>query len=48
MNEKVVCSVEESEGLGAKVAQKMIDAGALELLQNAQSVAFKDKMPQRI
>jgi len=30
------------------VAQKMIDNGALELLENAQKVAFKEEMPQRL
>jgi len=48
MNKKIVCSVEESKGLGYRVAQEMIDAGALELLANAEKIAFKDEMPQRL
>jgi len=48
MNEKIVCSVAESDGLGAKVAQDMIESGALELLANAEKIAFKDEMPQRL
>ena len=48
LNEKVVCNVEESKDLGSKIAQKMIDAGALELLANAEKIAFKDEMPQRL
>ena len=48
MYEKVLVNVKESEKLGSKIAQKMIDNGALELLDNAQKVAFKDEMPQRL
>lgn len=48
MQEKVVVSLDNSEGLGSKIAKKMIDEGALELLENAQKVAFKDEMPQRL
>ena len=48
MNEKVVVNVEESSDLGTKIAQKMIDNGALELLKDAESIAFKDEMPQRL
>jgi len=48
MNEKVVVNVEESADLGTKIAQKMIDNGALELLKDAESIAFKDEMPQRL
>jgi len=48
MNEKIVCSVEESKGLGSKIAQDMIKAGALQLLENAEKIAFKDEMPQRL
>jgi len=48
IQEKIVVDVSESENLGAKVAQKMIDNGALELLKNAEKIAFKDEMPQRL
>ena len=48
MQEKVVVDVLDSKGIGEKTAQKMIDNGALELLKNAQSIAFKDEMPQRL
>ena len=48
MNKKVVCSLEESKGLGSVVAQEMIDTGALDLLANAEKIAFKDEMPQRL
>jgi len=48
MQEKIVLDVKESENLGFEMAKKMIDNGALELLQNAEKVAFKDEMPQRL
>jgi len=48
MQEKVVVQVGELQNIGAMVAQKMIDNGALELLENAQKVAFKEEMPQRL
>ncbi len=48
MQEKVVVHVNESQNIGSQLAQKMIDNGALELLNNAQKVAFKDEMPQRL
>jgi len=46
--EKVVRKVDESADLGAEVASKMIADGALELLKDAEKIAFKDEMPQRI
>lgn len=48
MHECVVQSIETSENLGKEVAQKMIENGALQLLEDAQKVAFKDEMPQRL
>jgi len=48
MQEKVTLDVKQSEKLGQKLAQKMIDNGALDLLKNAEKVAFKDEMPQRL
>ncbi|WP_457744563.1 hydroxymethylbilane synthase [Sulfurimonas sp.] len=48
MNEKVLVNVNESKNLGSRIAQKMIDNGALELLDNAQRIAFKEEMPQRL
>jgi len=48
MNEKVSLHVEKCENLGSKIAEKMIDNGALELLKKAESIAFKDEMPQRL
>jgi hydroxymethylbilane synthase len=48
MQEKVVVRVDEAEGLGKKVADDMIANGALKLLKDAEKVAFKDEMPQRL
>ncbi len=48
MEEEVVVSIENAKDLGKKVAQKMIDNGALELLKEAEKIAFKEEMPQRL
>jgi len=40
--------IKESSGVGKMVAYEMIEDGALELLKEAEKVAFKDEMPQRI
>ena len=48
MQEKIVKSVKDSKGLGFEMAKIMIDNGAIELLKNAQDLAFKDEMPQRL
>ncbi len=46
--EKEVVKISESANLGTKLAEKMIQNGALELLKDAEKIAFKDEMPQRI
>ncbi len=48
MQEKIVVDVNESKDTGVDLAQDMIDNGALQLLKDAEKVAFKDEMPQRI
>ncbi len=48
MQEKVIKPLSECNNLGEELALKMIDAGALELLENAAKIAFKDEMPQRL
>jgi hydroxymethylbilane synthase len=48
MQEKVVMKVAESQTLGSDLAEKMIENGALTLLKDAEKIAFKDEMPQRI
>ena len=48
MQEKVVKDKSTCKDLGSELAQKMIKNGALELLKNAEKIAFKDEMPQRL
>jgi hydroxymethylbilane synthase len=48
MQEKIVKNIKQCDNLGFEMAQIMIDKGALELLQGAQMIAFKDEMPQRL
>ncbi|EQB35473.1 porphobilinogen deaminase [Sulfurimonas hongkongensis] len=48
MQEKLIVDVKKSQNLGLDMAKKMIDNGALELLEDAQKCAFKDEMPQRL
>lgn len=48
MQEKIVRNIEQSDGLGFEMAQLMIDNGAMKLLDDAQKIAFKDEMPQRL
>ena len=48
MQENAELNVEESENLGTKMAELMINNGALELLKEAEKTAFKDEMPQRL
>jgi len=48
MEEKVTVAVEDAQEIGNTLAEKMIAAGALELLKDAEKIAFKDEMPQRL
>lgn len=48
MNEEVTKDVWKSKNLGSELAQTMIDNGALDILKNAESIAFKEEMPQRL
>jgi len=38
----------DAQNLGAKLASVMIENGALDILKNAEKLAFKDEMPQRL
>jgi hydroxymethylbilane synthase len=38
----------DSSSLGEALASLMIEEGALEILKNAEKIAFKDEMPQRL
>ncbi|MCK9491354.1 MAG: hydroxymethylbilane synthase [Sulfurimonas sp.] len=48
MQEKLIVDLKESQNLGLEMAKKMIDNGAIQLLEDAQKHAFKDEMPQRL
>ncbi len=48
MQEKIVKKITQCSGLGLDLAQKMIENGAMKLLADAQKLAFKDEMPQRL
>lgn len=48
LQEKVVAKLMDVANLGTMLAQEMISKGALKLLENAQEMAFKDEMPQRL
>ena len=38
----------DGKDLGSKMAKTMIDNGAMQILEDAQKIAFKDEMPQRL
>ncbi len=46
--EKIIIERKKSQNIGKEIAQKMIDNGALELLKDAEKIAFKEEMPQRL
>ena len=48
MHEKIVVALSASQDIGKSLAQTMIDNGALTLLKDAEKIAFKDEMPQRL
>ncbi|MFT5662267.1 MAG: hydroxymethylbilane synthase [Sulfurimonas sp.] len=48
MQEVMTCNIFKGRGLGAQMAKKMIDNGAMDLLKRAEESAFKDEMPQRL
>ena len=48
MKDQLRVAKDASATIGKQMAQKMIEQGALQLLEKAQSVAFKEEMPQRL
>jgi len=40
--------LDEADILGDLLAQKMIEKGALDILEEAEKIAFKDEMPERL
>ncbi|MEA2051099.1 MAG: hydroxymethylbilane synthase [Campylobacterota bacterium] len=41
-------NINESDNLGYQLADKMIEDGVMDILANAEKIAFKDEMPQRL
>jgi len=48
MHKALTAKVSECDALGKELAKDMISNGALEILEKAESIAFKDEMPERI
>jgi len=48
MQKDLHVNLSEAKELGKKVAHEMTDEGALEFLKEAEKLAFKDEMPQRL
>ena len=48
MEKSLSAPVDESEYLGAKLADSMILGGAMQILSEAEDIAYKDQMPQRL
>jgi len=48
MHKELSSKVSECDDLGTKLAKDMIDSGALDILEKAESIAFKDEMPERL
>lgn len=48
LQDSITTSLESYENLGLNLAEKMIEKGALDILKNAEKIAFKDEMPQRL
>ena len=48
IHKELTAKVDACDTLGTQLAQAMIDEGALDILKKAESIAFKDEMPERI
>ncbi len=48
LHEQMEAPVDSADILGDQLAQKMIEHGALDILENAEKIAFKDEMPERL
>ncbi len=48
LHEQMDAPVDEADIFGDMLAQKMIEKGALDILENAEKIAFKDEMPERL
>ncbi|SFZ98320.1 Porphobilinogen deaminase [hydrothermal vent metagenome] len=48
MHKELTSKVSECETLGLQLAEEMIADGAIDILEKAESIAFKDEMPERL
>jgi len=48
LHESLTSPLDEADIVGNLLAQKMIEKGALDLLEEAEKIAFKDEMPERL
>lgn len=48
MHKELSAKVSECDTLGTQLAELMIADGALDILEKAESIAFKDEMPERL
>jgi len=48
MHKELTAKVDECDALGTQLAKEMIAEGALDILEKAERIAFKDEMPQRL
>ena len=48
MHKELSSSLSECDSLGERLAEEMITDGALDILEKAESIAFKDEMPERL
>lgn len=48
LEHRIECGVDSCSNLGFDLARDMIEKGALEILENAEKLAFKDEMPERL
>ena len=48
LEKSITKELSECENLGIELAQEMLNDGAADILENAEKIAFKDEMPQRL
>jgi hydroxymethylbilane synthase len=48
MHRELTSKVSECDTLGLQLAEEMIADGAIDILEKAESIAFKDEMPERL
>ncbi|HFQ61253.1 MAG TPA: hydroxymethylbilane synthase [Epsilonproteobacteria bacterium] len=48
MHKELTSKISDCDTLGTQLAQAMIADGALDILEKAESIAFKDEMPERL